>query len=55
MFDGDRACNLCGKALSDKEAVFGKSLVGYSYVFCGKCFGERKDDVRRLLNDEVKA
>jgi hypothetical protein len=52
MFDGDRSCNLCGKTLSEKETVFGKSLIGYSYVFCERCFRERKDDVKRALNDE---
>ncbi len=52
MFEGNKNCSICKKALGDKEKNFGLSLMGYTYVFCDGCFKSKKDEIRKILHDE---
>jgi YHS domain-containing protein len=52
MFDGNKECSICKNALKDNERNFGVSLLGTTYVFCNKCMGSKKEEIKLILHDE---
>jgi hypothetical protein len=49
MFEGNRHCAICEKAVEGSRIRFGVSLSGLTFAFCESCFREKGDEVKGFL------
>jgi len=50
MFEGNSNCSICRKQDLGKNKVFSIGMDGYTYVFCKRCFDEKKEQVKSILD-----